>query len=357
MLHATLKTLNLSERGGPSPALANAYAIAHAVCGVIPIRSLAEAYLENATDILNAAPDAAVESYLLLLTGGYRAGLAEWELARLAFDRGLNIATGLSFHRRCDEIRLGLGNWNFLRGRFDEAALDTDTDVLVSRRGDPQAHAWRVLVRAQALLTLGDVDQSARLASEAEDVMRDLQRSERMWTFAVMASIALRRKRLDAAHDFAAQALSQIQAGPPVTFYCVEAYSMVCDVYLSLWERSRSLGAVERSLPGHASSACDALRAFARIFPAAVPRSELHDGTLHQLRGRKAKAHASWQRSLDAASSLRMPYDEALAGWRLGQAAEGAQREERLAGVLRAARALGAAPLVDRVNEDLGGRR
>jgi tetratricopeptide (TPR) repeat protein len=355
MLHATLKTLNLSERGGPSPELARAYAIAHAVAGVIPFRSLAEAYLENATDILNAAPDPAVESYLLLLTGGYRAGLAEWELAGLAFDRGLSIATGLSFHRRCDEIRLGRGTWTFVRAQFEEAALDTDTDVMVSRRGDPQAHAWRVLLRVQALLALGDVDKAGRLAREAEDRLKDLQRSERLWTFAVLATIALRRRRFDDAYRLATQALEQITAAPPVAFYCVEAYSMVCDVYLSLWERGRSPTGAGRDLPARAASACDALRAFARIFPAAGPRAALHEGTLHHQRGRRAKAQAAWERSLDTAIALRMPYDEAVAGWRLARAmAPGARREERLAGVLRAARALGATPLAERVTEDLG---
>jgi serine/threonine protein kinase/tetratricopeptide (TPR) repeat protein len=355
MLHATLKTLNLSERGGPSPELARAYAIAHAVSGIIPLRALAETYLEGATRILHEAPDPDVESYLLLLTGGYRAGIAAWELSRFAFDRGLKIATGLSFHRRCDEIRLGLGNWNFLRGRFDEASLEADTQLMSSRRGDPQAHAWRVLVRAQALLALGSVDHAAKLARDAKTLLPDLQRSERMWTFAVLASTAYRRGEFDEALSYAAQTLDQILAGPPGTFYCVEAYSSVCDVYLSLWERCARLGLAAGDLPDRAKSACKALRSFARVFPAARPRSDLRDGTLHHLSGRKAQAEARWKRSLQIATDLRMPYDEAVAGWTLGRATVrgNPERQQRLARALRDASALGAVSLAERARKDM----
>ncbi len=355
MLHATLKTLNLSERGGPSPELARAYAIAHAVAGIIPLRSLAETYLEGATEILRKTPDPSVESYLLLLTGGYRAGIAAWELARFAFDRGLKIATGLSFHRRCDEIRLGLGNLDFLRGRFEEAALEPDMQLMASRRGDSQAHAWRVLVRAQALLTLGAIDPAVRLAREAEDLLPDLQRSERIWALAVLASAAMRCKQFPEAHDFAIRSLDQILAGPAVTFYCIEAYSIVCDVLLSLWERAQGLGIEAGDLPERAKKAVGAMRAFARIFPAALPRSALHEGTLLHLRGRRAAAKASFKRSLQTATTLRMPHDEAIAGWALGRTmpVASAQREERLAAALRAAKQLGATPLAERIFDDM----
>jgi serine/threonine protein kinase/tetratricopeptide (TPR) repeat protein len=294
MLHATLKTLNLSEQLGPSPELARAYSIAHAVAGVMPVRWLAEAYLEDATTVLREAPSPSVESYLLLLTGVYRSGTAEWDRARAAFDRGLHLATMLGFHRRCEEITLGLANWNFLQGRFGEAGRHSARPMVSSRR-DPQAHAWRLLVRAQVLVTQGAVEEAIEPATDAKALVSRLERSELIWTFAVLAIVALRRGELEEARGWADRALEQITSGPPVTFYCIEAYSVVCDVYLSLWEHASRRGSAIRDLPSRSEQACRALRAFERIFPAAAPRRTLHEGTLEHMRGRTRQARTSWR--------------------------------------------------------------
>jgi len=312
MLHATLKTLNLSEQLGPSPELARAYSIAHAVAGVMPVRWLAEAYLDDAMDILRETPDAPVESYLQLLTGVYRSGTAEWDRAREAFDRGLQIATSLGFHRRSDEISLGLANWNFLRGRFGEAARHS-AGATVSSRRDPQASAWRLLMRAQVFVTQAEVEEAIEPVTEAKALVPKLQRSELIWTFAILAIVAMRGGELEEARGWADRAYEEIASGPPVTFYCIEAYSVVCEVYLSLWEHANRRGGAVRDLPLRSEQACRALHAFERLFPAAAPRSALHRGTLAHMTGHGARARASWDRSVQLAKGLHMPHDEALA--------------------------------------------
>jgi len=354
MLHATLKTLNLSEQLGPSPELARAYAIAHAVAGVMPVRWLAEAYLEDATDILREIPDAPVESYLQLLTGVYRSGTAEWDRARAAFDRGLEIATSLGFHRRCDEITLGLANWNFLQGRFGEAAGYSAGPTVWSRR-DPQASAWRLLVRAQVFVTQGAIDEAIEPANECKSLVPKLQRSELIWTFAILAVVALRREEIEEARGWADRALEQITSGPPVTFYCIEAYSVVCDVYVTLWEHASRRGSAVRDLPLRSEQAWRALHAFERIFPAAAPRSALHEGTLAYMSGHAGRSRASWGRSAQVAKRLRMPHDEALAEAWLARTLPRTDPERvvRLNVVSSRAEALEAWALVERVREYL----
>jgi eukaryotic-like serine/threonine-protein kinase len=348
MLHATLKTLNLAEQVGPSSELARAYSIAHAVAGVIPVRWLAEAYLENATDILRETPDASVESYLHLLTGVYRSGLAEWKRASDAFEQGLQIATSLGFHRRCDEITLGLANWNYLQGRF-RVAMQRSSGPSLSSRWDPQACAWRQLVLAQVALARGAVEEAIEPAAEARALVPKLHRSELIWTFAVVALVSLRRGELEEARGWADRALEQITSGPPGTFYCIEAYSIVCDVYLSLWEHASRRRGPERDVRSRASEAARAMSAFARIFPAAAPRGFLHGGTFAHLDGDAKKARAAWRRSAQAAAALGMPYDEALAEAQLAQTLpRGSEREARLVAVGRRAESLDAWALAER---------
>jgi serine/threonine protein kinase/tetratricopeptide (TPR) repeat protein len=357
MMHATMKTLNLSERAGSSPGLAQAYAIAHAVAGVIPIRPLAESYLASATSILSLHPDPAIESYLELLTGVYRSGTGEWDRALGAFERGLQIASTLSFHRRRDELLLGLSNWHFLRGGLAAATARSEGSAFSPRRGDPQAHAWKTLMRAQVHLVSGDHENALASAHEAARLVPSLMRSEVLWTFAVLSSALLMQGDREAARRRADDALKEIVSAPPLTFYCIESYSRVCDVYLTLWEDAVAQGRPIGDLPDRATQACKALRAFARIFPAAEPRAALHQGTFDSLRGQAARASSSWQASQDAARRLGMPLDEAAAGWRLAATAPGtrAARAVRLEDALRFARNVGALALARRIERDEGG--
>src|SRR6185369_4385661 len=65
LVHATLRTLNLAERAGPSPELASAYANTFAGLALSPaLRRFAPEYLRRAEETLAKAPDPAVESYL-----------------------------------------------------------------------------------------------------------------------------------------------------------------------------------------------------------------------------------------------------------------------------------------------------
>jgi tetratricopeptide (TPR) repeat protein len=351
MMHATMKTLNLSERAGSSPGLAQAYAIAHAVAGVIPIRPLAESYLASATAVLSQHPDPAIESYLELLTGVYRSGTGEWDRAHAALERGLQIASTLSFHRRRDEILLGMSNWHFLRGAFAAAAARAEGSA---RRGDPQAHAWKILMRAQVHLVSGNHADALACAREAERLVPSLMRSEMLWTYAALSSALLAHGDRQGARARADRALEEIVSAPPLTFYCIESYSRVCDVYLTLWEEAAAQGGGIGDLSVRAKKACDALRAFARIFPAAEPRATLHQGTLDFLRGNAARATSSWQTSRDTARKLGMPHDEAVAAWRLAAAGPGtrAQRAARLEDALRLARSVGAVALARRIERD-----
>ena len=65
IFYAGVRALNLAERAAPSSELAAAYANAHAVTGVVPMRALSEAYYNRALATLKTHRDPAVESYLM----------------------------------------------------------------------------------------------------------------------------------------------------------------------------------------------------------------------------------------------------------------------------------------------------
>jgi serine/threonine protein kinase len=388
MLYSTLKTLNLAEIGGAYPEMATAYSIAHAVAGVIPVRSLADSYVERARRALAITPDSAVESYLDLLVGVYRTGTMEWTLAHQALEHGFQVASNLGFERRCDELILALANWSYLRGDYVASRRHADALATSVARGDLQAQVWQALLHSQLDL-IDDLPQQAlararfahRLAfgCDLESVLAStdrlsstagqhatghkdnpaspntLPRSELIWTLGVLSCALFRSGALTDADRCAALALEQILAGPPGTFYCIEAYAYVAEVLL---RRCAQSSHDRRQHFARARTACSALTAFARVFPAAKPRALIAAGTLTQLRAKTARARTILTGSVNLASAGQMPHEEASGRWLLARALppEDRARGPMLARVVQAATERGATHLAHLAQCDLDDR-
>jgi hypothetical protein len=310
-----LRTLNLAEAAGPSPELAAAYSIAYAVAGILPARSLADLYFARATGVLEKLPDPTSQSYLQLLEGVYCCGVADWERAEKALSRGLKTASALGFHRRRDEINLGLAYWHLFRGNLDSALAAAEA---IHPRGDTQGRFWRALMRATVLSYGGREEEASPFVLELESEAKTTDRAERIWFFGLASYLALTQDDRPRATALLTTALEAIGAGPPVNLYCVDAYSLSASVAISLSEGADSMGA-EENLRGMAREACRSLDAFARVFPVARPRALRQRARLATLAKRTARARRLWARSIAEAQALALPLDEALAERALGQ--------------------------------------
>ena len=348
MFHATLRTLNLAEVAGPSPELAMAYSIAHAVAGIMPIHPLAEAYMRKANEALARAYDPAVDSYLQLLAGVYRSGIGQWQRAQEAFGRGLALAEKLGFRRRADEIRLGLATLAFLQGDYREAHRHTEQPRAPGGREDAQAEAWHLLTLAQVEIAQGAVEDAAQRTRRAEGLADRLQRSELIWLHALRARTSFLLGHPEEAASSAQKALEHIVAGPPVTFYCVEAYAATAEILIALIGSGVA--------PAPAARAGKALQAFARVFPAARPRAALIAGQLAARQGRRGRASKLYRQSARLAGELQMPPDDIVAHWRLASTvADPGERARLLAQALGRARDLQAWGLSEAIARELNG--
>jgi eukaryotic-like serine/threonine-protein kinase len=68
-----------------------------------------------------------------------------------------------------------------------------------------------------------------------------------------------------------------------------------------------------------AQQALAALRRFARIFRTARPRAWLYEGLAADHVGRTRQARVAWNKSLNAAERLGMPYEQGRAHYELGR--------------------------------------
>ena len=127
--------------------------------------------------------------------------------------------------------------------------------------------------------------------------------------------------RPDAATDVATTLGQRITGGKrPAVGQCVDGYAGWAELALAAWERTPDSPAAARD----ALRACAELRRFARIFRMAAPAAQRAAAHALWLRGRREPALRRWNKSIQTARALRMPYEEARAHAALARVSAGA---------------------------------
>src|SRR5690606_107257 len=112
-------------------------------------------------------------------------------------------------------------------------------EALGARQGDVQVRTWGLVGAAENQLILGEAGLAANLLAEAEGLLAqnfDSARAEELWTYALMARVALHRGDSELAHTLATAAARLIGRLPQAAIYALAGYSAVAEVLLSLWE-------------------------------------------------------------------------------------------------------------------------
>ena len=107
-----------------------------------------------------------------------------------------------------------------------------------------------------------------------------------------------------------------IQQSSIIPFYAIEGYAGAAEVCLMLWENGYLQAGEGAKAAGRAVKN---MRSFGRLFPIGQPRSWLYQGLYHWLDRKPTKAHKAWQKSLEHAKKLSMPYEQALAHFEMGR--------------------------------------
>jgi hypothetical protein len=131
--------------------------------------------------------------------------------------------------------------------------------------------------------------------------------------YGLFAITRLRQKQPKAAWEAAEQALQWITHSSPTSYPALLGFASVAEVCLTLWQDD-----AQPSRKAAAQRACQGLRKFAGVFPIGQPRGWLWQGHSHWLMNQPVKAKHSWQKGLEAAQKLLMPYEVALAHAELG---------------------------------------
>jgi class 3 adenylate cyclase/tetratricopeptide (TPR) repeat protein len=279
LVHASLQALNLAERAGPSPELARAYSIMCLAAGSVPLHPLARAYAQRAEQTARRVGQLWPLGYVRFITCVYLIGAARWAELHDA----LQEAEGLL--ERAGDLRALGDSWSvqglfaLYRGRFESAAAAFSKLYERGARNENVQHqVWACIGWAECELRAGRTGEAARLLETAlELLVEHPDRAEQVRAYGLLAVVRLRRGEETAARAAASSAASLIaRLKRPTSFYLLEGYAGVAEVYLSLWENGQDSREVRQA----AQRACLALRRFARVFPIGEPRARLWSGRL-----------------------------------------------------------------------------
>jgi serine/threonine protein kinase/tetratricopeptide (TPR) repeat protein len=313
MLHACLSSLNFAERSGRSADLASAYSNAFAVAGVIPLRRLAESYRRRAHEANGQQPGSAIECYLRMQSGGYSIGIAAWDRASDELARGQTLANELGYRRGWEDCCSVDSIGAYIRGSFDESLTKSEAVYRSALRGDAQTQSWGIIQKSYVLLVHNRLDEAFASLKKVEPLIGESERGrlEYPWFHAVMARTQLRRGDVASALASARRACARMTKDPPIYFAWIEAFPALMEVFIHMIDTAT--GESRAGLRREALRAGAAMRAQARLFPAARPQLHLWRGRLAHQMGRHGAAARAWQRALASARDLRMPYEEGVA--------------------------------------------
>jgi serine/threonine protein kinase/tetratricopeptide (TPR) repeat protein len=316
LLHATLRTLNLAERAGPSPELASAYANTFAGLALSPsLRSLAPAYLGRAERTLEAAPDSAIESYVCLLKGLDHCNMGRWSQGEPWIRRAVLLGDQLGYRRRSEEALAILAYNLGLRGRNDDALETAERVYRSSLRGDPQTRCWSLVARAQSKLALGRVEEACRDLEAASALAQGLGRDERTWVSGLQALAELEAGDVRRATKLADETLAAMRDRPPLVSASGTAYAAIAEVCLRLHAQADDASRAKRL--SAAVGACHVLARFARVFPFMRAQAELAAGDLALVRDQTGRARQAFETAVECARASELPSVEKQARERL----------------------------------------
>ena len=237
-LHAGLRSLNLAQRVGVSPELADAYANVGFAAALAPLPSLADVYCRRAIETARETEHSPALVWALEADGVTKVGIGDWARALESLVAAAELAEAVRDPRRWNETTCAQQTVLHHQGAYLRR-LEMGRAVYEQGRlsGNLQGEAWGMLDQAESLLPLDRIDEATTLLEAVVDLLpEDIGRGEEIWTWGMLALARLRGGREDLALEAADEGLRRMAEVPPTAFYTLDGCAGVAEVYLELWE-------------------------------------------------------------------------------------------------------------------------
>ena len=316
--YTTIRGLNIVEQAGISPEMARLHAQIAVVYRAIRLNRVAKHYENLAQETAQRLNDLPSLVLVLLATSVSQVGIVPWAEVQDSLDWSISLSKQIGDLRSWGSGVGALGYTYLFQGQFKKGlALCNDLQKQGKDTDNLEHQAWGLYGQADHLMHLGHTEKAAQLLEEALTLYQILSESRtgEVATMGTLAIIRLRQGDWRSAQLVAESTAEQLTEPLPLNFALFSAYTGVAEVYLSLWEQQGKTADRQKAT----KNACQALRRFALLNPAAQPRAWLYQGRYYWLIGRRWKAQQLWQKALVQAEALKMVYDVGLAHLEIGR--------------------------------------
>jgi serine/threonine protein kinase/tetratricopeptide (TPR) repeat protein len=353
--NAVLKCTNLAEAAGDDSAeRALAYGAVSVLMAAVPLHGAANSYGEWATAMAKRTGDLPAIGWASLLAAFYQTGVANWDKATPLVQEAIDIHEKLGDTRRWETSQQALSIIYCYSGELAkslEVAEATYRSAL--KRNDAQAQLWSLNGQLEVLVYQRPEETSEILEKVEARLPQSADLGDQIAGYGLTGWVRLRRWELQRAQQLAEKGIEICAKTRPLAYYAFPAYNGFAATFIELWENQKTSEHLEKQ----AALACKLLRQFAGIYPMATACATLYDGRYAWLKGDASKARHLWEKSLDTARKMHMPYDEGLAHYEIGRHtdAKDPQRNVHLAEALTIFERLNAQYDVERAREMLWG--
>lgn len=352
LITASVSGLNLAERAGTSPVLARIYANMSIVAGIVPLPRLARTYQRRSREVADEVDQMPEHAWVRLATSVYGVGVGDWEVVEPELRESRDLYKQLSDWRQLAETLGTTGQMLTAQGRFAEAySLGEELRDLGAWRDDAQAEFWGWLYQGTALLRQGDPKEAINRLRNGERLLHaGVGGANVGWFYGVMAETYRRLDDPDRARAAAASAGESLYSERPGVVFVLDGFTGAAEAHLGLWERGRVRSAA--SAKAATERAVKKLIGYSKVFPIGRPAALRYSGRLKDQDGDQSGARSDWDKALQAAQTLRMPFEEALTTLNLGRLDGDSERLQHARDLFER---LGARHFVDVTNQALRG--
>ena len=331
IMYSVLRFLNIAEKVGISPELANAYSSMAFLALFVQLHSLCETYVDRSIAVAEEVNQPSNLVRVSVITGIYKVTVGKWDEVRARVEEAMVICEQLGNYSRWSECAALLGEHAVIAGDIQYAM--NIYNVLLGdarrRRQNPLHHCRGLLGVAANNIRLGNAAAAIPMLEEALQILEENPNlPSSMNPNGRLALAYLRLGQDDKAVIYAGKVLV-LAANISIS---ANAYSMdigfaaVANVYFELWVKTlqdplRQLDSDKHKLS--AEQAIKLLRSFQKVFPIGQPVTPYYQGWYEWLTGKHKAGIKSWNKGLEAAKKFKMPYEEGLIRVKLGSHLQG----------------------------------
>ncbi len=338
-LHSTFSAMGLaSASGGDSGPLATAMSQLSMSALFIPWALNGEYWKREAVAMAERLNEPGAGAWVHMTTGAYTFAKAQFAEAEALTQKAIALSEQARDHKCWEYSVANLGNIYRLQGQFRLAdELDVRTYDSGHDRGVPQVKLWGITGRMKNLWALNDFEAFEESLARAQSLISDelnklnsaASNTIAYHIFAALNHIRNRDAQAGMADLNTAMDLYEGLSDPQI--YMVDPVSFILDAGHALHRQGVARDQILRVFDVMARKCAKLVK----LYPSARARLALAKGDLAQMQGDLKTAQTAWRKAVTEAEALSMPFDAAMAHFRLAERgdAPAAQAEEHKAQV------------------------